>query len=89
MPEQKKRWVARMLGAHVPIITCISRDKPRWSGPGHVLVDDRASAREGWERKGGTFVHHTAAEGSIAALRRLGFTGEQTAALPGTRGQEG
>jgi hypothetical protein len=89
VPEQKKRWVARMLGAHVPIITCMTRDKPRWSGPGHVLVDDRASAREGWEEKGGPFVHHTAAERSVAALRRLGFTGEQTAALPGTRGQEG
>lgn len=72
-PEQKRRWVARMLGAHVPIITCMSREKPRWSGPGHVLVDDRASAREGWERKGGTFVHHVSAERSIAELRRLGF----------------
>ena len=56
--EQKKRWVSRMLGAHVPVVTCMSRDKPRWSGPGHVLVDDRASAREGWERKGGASVHH-------------------------------
>ncbi len=74
-PEQKKRWVARMLGAHVPVITCMSREKPRWSGPGHVLVDDRASAREGWEAKGGTFIHHVSAERSIAALRKLGFEG--------------
>ncbi|WP_207538504.1 HAD family hydrolase [Sabulicella rubraurantiaca] len=72
-PEQKRRWVARMLGAHVPIITCMSRDKPRWSGRGHVLVDDRASAREGWERKGGTFIHHRSARESIAALQELGF----------------
>ena len=73
-PEQKRRWVARMLGAHVPVITCMSREKGRYSGPGHVLVDDRASAREGWERAGGVFVHHRDAAGSIAALRRLGFT---------------
>ena len=72
-PGQKRRWVARMLGAHVPVITCMSRDKPRWSGPGHVLVDDRASARDRWERKGGTFVHHVSAERSIEALRDLGF----------------
>jgi hypothetical protein len=72
-PEQKRRWVGRMLGAHVPVITCMSRDKPRWSGPGHVLVDDRASARAGWEAKGGTFVHHVSAGSSIAALRALGF----------------
>lgn len=72
-PAQKKRWVARMLGAHVPIITCMSRDKPCWSGPGHVLVDDRAFAAEGWERKGGIFVHHTSAGRSIARLRELGY----------------
>jgi hypothetical protein len=75
-PEQKRRWVARMLGAHVPVVTCMSRQKPRWSGAGHVLVDDRVSAREGWVRKGGVFVHHVSAEHSIAALRALGFTGE-------------
>ncbi|HWX47861.1 MAG TPA: hypothetical protein VNZ61_07400 [Roseomonas sp.] len=75
-PEQKRRWVARMLGADVPVITCMSREKPRWSGPGCVLVDDRVSTREGWERKGGTFIHHLSAHRSIAALRRLGFTGE-------------
>ncbi|MBY0335352.1 MAG: hypothetical protein K2X11_01985 [Acetobacteraceae bacterium] len=74
-PAQKKAWVARILGAHVPVITCMSREKPRWSAPGHVLVDDRASAREGWERKGGTFLHHVSAEASIAALRGLGFGG--------------
>jgi hypothetical protein len=73
-PAQKKRWVGRMLGAHVPIITCMSRDKPKWSGPGRVLVDDRAEARDGWERKGGHFVHHVSAERSIAVLRELGFS---------------
>lgn len=78
-PEQKRRWVARMLGAHVPVITCMSRDKWRYSGPGHVLVDDRPSIREGWERAGGTFIHHVSAERTIAALRRLGFTGEAMA----------
>jgi hypothetical protein len=72
-PEQKRRWVKRMLGADVPIITCMSRDKPKYSGPGHVLVDDRASTCEGWERAGGVFIHHVDAERSIAALRRLGF----------------
>lgn len=72
-PAQKKAWVARMLGAHVPIITCMSKEKPRWCGPGHVLVDDRASAGPGWEAKGGVFIHHTGAERSIARLRDLGY----------------
>ena len=74
-----------MLGAHVTVITCMSRDKPRWSGPGHVLVNDRASAREGWERKGGVFVHHRSAERSIAALRRLGFADERRPSAPPPR----
>lgn len=81
-PDQKRRWVARMLGAHVPVITCMSREKPRYARPGHVLVDDRASARAGWEAKGGVFVHHTSADSSIAALRRLGFTGRAGMVAP-------
>lgn len=78
-PEQKRRWVARMLGAHVPVVTCMSREKPRYSGHGHVLVDDREAAREGWEAAGGTFVHHAGAAESIAALRRIGFGGNGNA----------
>jgi hypothetical protein len=74
-PEQKRRWVARVLGAHVPVVTCLTREKPRWSGAGHVLVDDRLATREGWEAKGGRFVHHLSAADSITALRGLGFTG--------------
>jgi hypothetical protein len=77
-PAQKERWVRRMLGADVPILTCMSRDKHNYSAPGHVLVDDRASARDAWERAGGVFVHHVDAARSIAALRRLGF-GEKEA----------
>ncbi|OJW26400.1 MAG: hypothetical protein BGO51_13810 [Rhodospirillales bacterium 69-11] len=72
-PTQKARWVSRMLGGEVPLITCLTRNKPRYSGPGHVLVDDRAAAREGWERKGGIFVHHVTAAQSIDALLRIGF----------------
>ncbi|WP_029011148.1 hypothetical protein [Azospirillum halopraeferens] len=72
-PEQKRRWVAHMLGPHVRVITCMTRDKPRHSGPGKVLVDDREKTRAGWEAAGGTFILHTTAASSIAALRRLGF----------------
>lgn len=92
-PEQKRRWVARRLGAHVPVIACMSRDKPRHAGPGHVLVDDRADARAGWEAAGGVFVHHTGADASIAALRALGFAdadalGSADAPSPGEGGIE-
>jgi hypothetical protein len=72
-PEQKRRWVARMLGPEVRVITCMSRDKHKFSGPGHVLVDDRASTRESWERAGGTFILHIGAKQSIRELKALGF----------------
>ncbi|QQP90550.1 hypothetical protein IGS68_04705 [Skermanella sp. TT6] len=72
-PEQKRRWVAAMLGADVPVITCMTRDKARHAGPGHVLVDDRAGTRAPWEAAGGVFILHTGAAGSIADLKRLGF----------------
>ncbi|WP_425450473.1 hypothetical protein [Virgifigura deserti] len=72
-PDQKRRWVARMLGAEVRVITCMSRDKHNFSGPSHVLVDDRASIREPWERAGGIFILHVSAEHSIRALKALGF----------------
>jgi hypothetical protein len=74
-PAQKRRWVRRMLGEEVPVITCLSRDKHRYAAPGAVLVDDRPSLREPWERAGGIFVLHKSAAQSIADLTRLGFAG--------------
>lgn len=71
--EQKRRWVAQRLGADVPVITCMARDKHRHAIPGAVLVDDRESARVPWETVGGIFVRHTSAGVSIAALKDIGF----------------
>lgn len=68
---QKRRWVARMLGPEVPVIACMSRDKARWAAPGHVLIDDRETAREPWEKAGGRFIHHRDADRTIAALVAL------------------
>ncbi len=70
---QKRRWVGNMLGAEVTVITCMTRDKPRWATPGAVLVDDRDKTQAGWERAGGVFVLHRSAEESIHALKQLGF----------------
>ncbi|BAI72207.1 hypothetical protein AZL_015690 [Azospirillum sp. B510] len=72
-PDQKKRWVARMLGADVPVITCMARDKARYASPGAILVDDREMARAPWEAAGGRFILHRSADGSIAELVTLGF----------------
>jgi len=76
---QKRRWVARMLGPGVPVITCMAREKARYAAPGHVLVDDRETAREPWEKAGGIFIRHRDAEHTIATLTALGLAPELAA----------
>jgi len=70
---QKRRWVATHLGPHVPVITCMSRDKSNYATPGAVLIDDTVRYARLWEDRGGTFVHHRSAAQSIRELQRLGF----------------
>jgi len=55
------------------VITCMSRDKHRWSGPGRELVDDRQGIRFSRENAGQTFVLYRTAAASIAALEKHGF----------------
>lgn len=76
---QKRAWVARMLGEEVEVITCMSKDKPDWSGAGCVLVDDREKTLDPWNEAGGTFILHKSAEESIAALEALGITAAASA----------
>jgi hypothetical protein len=76
---QKLEWCRRELGESVPVITCMTRDKalrareatPESEIP--VLVDDRLSLRESWERIGGVFIHHLSAELSVERLSALGL----------------
>lgn len=52
-PAQKREWCARELGPHVPVITCLSRDKQQYAGPGKLLLDDREKNILQWEAMGG------------------------------------
>lgn len=70
---QKRRWVAAVLGENVEVITCLSAEKHRWSGPGHVLVDDREKQRAAWEGAGGHFILHRTPGESIQALKAAGW----------------
>lgn len=83
--SQKRRWVANMLGRDVKVITVMSRDKHRYSGPAHVLVDDRVELRAAWEAAGGTFIHHVSAARSITRLRRIGFVPPEEELAPPRR----
>lgn len=70
---QKRAWVQRNLGADVPVIVCMARDKGNFCRAGDVLVDDMLKNRDGWVKAGGTFVLHTSASASIAELQKLGY----------------
>ncbi len=76
---QKRAWCRRELGADVPVITCMSREKAERAreaapeGTTLVLVDDRQSVGERWEAAGNIFILHRSARESIAALSALGF----------------
>jgi len=73
-PPQKRSWCSRELGSHVPVITCMSRDKYRYclaslNPEGEpldadvrivpILIDDRETAAEPWTKAGGVFVHYS------------------------------
>ncbi|CAE8716785.1 unnamed protein product [Polarella glacialis] len=67
---QKRRWCEKKL--QIPadrVLVVDASDKALFSHPGAVLVDDRKEYREGWEARGGIFVHYTSAKDSIARVR--------------------
>jgi hypothetical protein len=77
---QKRAWCARELGADVPVVCCLSREKGEAAakllepGEAMVLVDDRLKVQQGWEDAGGRFILHTSTTSSIMALKDFGFT---------------
>ncbi|CAN0161642.1 unnamed protein product [Pylaiella littoralis] len=68
---QKRNWCKRELGADVPVITCMSRDKHKYCRQGNVLIDDRLSLEAAWKSAGGVFIHHTSASSSLEKLKAL------------------
>ena len=76
---QKRIWCTRELGADVPVITCMARDKITLackqlkSKEIPVLVDDRPKYRALWEERGGIFIHHKTVGESLEALKHLDF----------------
>lgn len=69
--DQKTSWIRQRIGAHTVVHACFG-NKPDWSAPGAILVDDRAQYRKGWEEAGGIFIHHHTFEETLACLRNVG-----------------
>lgn len=73
---QKREWVREhvefYLNGPVPVVCCLTKDKPDYCTPGSVLIDDRAINRDMWTLKGGRFIVHTDARSSIYQLKNFG-----------------
>lgn len=54
--EQKIKWCKRELGEDIDVITCLTREKPKYCLPGSILIDDRTDNLNAWNEKGGKFV---------------------------------
>lgn len=56
--QQKRAWVARELGPHVPVITCLSKNKPKYCLTNSILIDDMDKNKEEWTLNRGLFLHY-------------------------------
>lgn len=54
--EQKIRWCHRELGPNVQVITCATKDKPKFCISNSILIDDRTNNLNAWNNKGGKFI---------------------------------
>jgi hypothetical protein len=69
--EQKRLWIDKHFGTHVPVIACLSRDKPlHMTQPKDILVDDFIVNIKRWQKAGGTTVWYQTADQAIADLKR-------------------
>lgn len=64
----KRKWVAKLLGPDVPVITCKSVEKSKFCAKGDVLIDDWEKYKRLWVGKGGKFITHTSAYQSSKEL---------------------
>lgn len=71
--DNKRGWVAKHLGPHVPVVCCLSREKARYASPGDILIDDRPKYESLWRKAGGTWITHTSADETLAALAAMGI----------------
>lgn len=56
LKEQKIRWCLRELGPDVPVITCLTKDKPKYCLSNSILIDDRTDNLKAWNDSNGKFI---------------------------------
>lgn len=72
--QDKREWVTRHLDASLRVETVVGgENKARFSGPGHILIDDTQRNILAWESAGGTGILHISTESTIAKCRDFGL----------------
>ena len=72
-PENKRGWVRKHLGSDVEVRCVKSKEKSLHCQPGDILIDDWDKYRPLWVAKGGRWITHTSAAGTIDQLFELGI----------------
>ena len=68
---QKRAWCKHELGEQFNVICCQTKDKPKYSTTGAILIDDRLNIADEWIANGGIFIHHTSTENTIVELTSI------------------
>ena len=69
--KEKNEWCNRELGIEYNVITCMSKDKYKYSNYNNILIDDRLENGKSWEQCGGTFIHHHNSKRTIYEFDRI------------------
>lgn len=68
--EQKRKWCAKNLGPDVRVVTCATKDKPKYCVDGAILIDDRDKIRREWINAGGKFILYKSSLYALIDLER-------------------
>ena len=74
--SEKRAWIAHHLGrdvASAALFVPAAKEKQRYAGPNHILIDDKAKAVNPWRQAGGIGIIHTNAASTIEKLKELGL----------------
>ena len=72
--EQKRRWIEKYFGSDAVVHTTPhGRDKYKFAGKNHILIDDQEKSIGPWIEAGGIGILHTSAAKTIAELKKLGL----------------
>jgi len=73
---EKQAWVRQHLGSKAAtsaLFVPAAKEKMRYAGPNHILIDDKMKAIAPWKQAGGIGILHTSAATTIEKLKELGL----------------